>query len=104
LSYQVYQGIAMWPDSPFCHYYASQILTNPSLFKELNPNLNHKIVYLEQTQATGTFHLLEQDIYKPLSSEVGAETLWLPVLLVGDSRQGMRRRVLEATMKKKTIG
>ena len=49
------------------------LLTNPSLFKELNPNLNHKIVYLERTQATGTLHLPEQDIYKPLSLEVGTE-------------------------------
>ena len=70
------------------NHYASRILANPSQFKEPNPNLNHRVVYLERTQAAGTLHLPEQDIYQPLSSEVGAETQRLPVPLVGDSRQG----------------
>jgi len=81
------------------------MLANPCQFKELNSKLNCELVYLERTQASRAYYLSEQDIYQPPSpSEVEAEThaymLGGPSTapLEGDSRQDMRRRMLEATM------
>ena len=86
-----------------CH--PSWMLANPCQFKELNSKLNRELVYLERAQASRAYYLSEQDIYQPPSpSEVEAEThaymLGSPSTapLEGDSRQDMRRRMLEATM------
>ena len=86
-----------------CH--PSRMLANPCQFKELNSKLNRELIHFERAQASGTHHFSEQDIYQPPSpSEVEAEThayvLGGPSTapLEGDSRQDMRRRMLEATM------
>jgi len=81
------------------------MLANPCQFKELNSKLNRELIHFERAQASGAHHFSEQDIYQPPSpSEVEAEThayvLGGPSTppLEGDSRQDMRRRMLEATM------
>lgn len=85
-------------------HHASRILANSGQFKELNSKLNREVVDYERAQAAGTHHLSEQDIYQPRSLEVEAEaqTYLLggscTTTLAGDSRQDMRRRVLEATI------
>jgi len=88
-----------------CHSF--QMLANLCQFKELNSKLNRELVYFEHVQASGAYHLSEQDIYQPPSPlEIEAET-YAYVLggpstaqLEGDLRQDMHRRMLEATMNK----
>jgi len=82
------------------------MLANSCQFKELNSKLNRELVHFERAQASGTHHLSERDIYQPPSpsSEVEAEAqayvLGGPSTtpLEGDSRQDIRRRMLEATI------
>lgn len=93
-------------DNNVCSCHPSQMLANSCQFKELNSKLNRELVHFERAQASGTHHLSERDIYQPPSpsSEVEAEAqayvLGGPSTtpLEGDSRQDIRRRMLEATI------
>ncbi|KAJ3569210.1 hypothetical protein NP233_g5199 [Leucocoprinus birnbaumii] len=80
-------------------------------FKELNSKLNREVTQFERDQASGTHYLTSSadphGIYQP-SSELEAEarayvlggssSTASTAALAGDSREDMRRRMLEATM------
>ncbi|KAF9454356.1 WLM-domain-containing protein [Macrolepiota fuliginosa MF-IS2] len=75
-------------------------------FKELNSKLNREVTEFERARATGTHYLTSSadphGIYQPASEleaqayVLGGSSQSTPV--VGESREAMRRRVLEATM------
>ncbi|KAJ3569206.1 hypothetical protein NP233_g5201 [Leucocoprinus birnbaumii] len=80
-------------------------------FKELNSKLNREVTQFERDQASGTHYLTSSadshGIYQPsseLEAEVqayvlgGSSSTASTAALAGDSREDMRRRMLEATM------
>ncbi|KXN90690.1 hypothetical protein AN958_03975 [Leucoagaricus sp. SymC.cos] len=79
-------------------------------FKELNSKLNREVAEFQRSQASGTHSLASSSdpygIYQPASSELEAEAQSYVLggssssvaALAGDSREDMRRRMLEATM------
>ncbi|KAF5362247.1 hypothetical protein D9756_002219 [Leucocoprinus leucothites] len=108
-----YDGFRLYSEirKVLCHELAHNVWgDHDENFKELNSKLNREVTQFERAQASGTHHLTSSadphGIYQPASSELEAEAqayvLGGPststAALAGDSREDMRRRMLEATI------